>query len=192
MSSPTTIISSGIGSPALQMLAIFAFRSECDLRYSTWSEYLSELVSPAEFVGHWTIASIKEARVFPDPPLLLLSVPLHGRMSSGRHSSPLLRSQVRRGRRQVRHIRTGWWKRGTHGCSRASLAPGHSVDLVIHADNRDVDVSPAGMDEVVAADGRKVPVTGKDDDMESGFAILTPVANASARPWVVWSESVTI
>ena len=34
------------------------------------------------------------------------------------------------------------------------------------------------------------PSPVKTTTLRFGFAILTPVANAMARPWVVWSESV--
>ncbi len=52
------------------------------------------------------------------------------------------------------------------GGGRTPLPAGHTIDLVVHTDHGDIDIAPAGMDEVVAADGRKVPVAGEDDHMQ--------------------------
>ncbi len=51
---------------------------------------------------------------------------------------------------------------------RRGLALGHAVDPVVHDDIGHVDVAPAGVQEMVAADGKTVAVTAGDQDREIG------------------------
>ena len=48
-----------------------------------------------------------------------------------------------------------------HAHGGRGLAAGHAVDLVVEEDAGEVDVAPAGVDEVVAADGGAVAVAGE-------------------------------
>src|SRR4030066_292219 len=63
-------------------------------------------------------------------------------------------------------------KGGPFGGWRGHLPAGHGVVEVIDADDRDVDVPPGGVDEVVAADGDDVAVAAEDDDFELGVGQL--------------------
>jgi hypothetical protein len=51
---------------------------------------------------------------------------------------------------------------------RRGLALGHAIDLVVHHDVGQVDVAPAGMQEVVAADREAVAVAAGDQHREVG------------------------
>ena len=68
------------------------------------------------------------------------------------------------------------------GC-RAALTTGHTVDLVVHADDREVNVAPAGMDEVVAADGSHVTVAGKDDHIQVWVCHLDTGGKGNRTPY---------
>lgn len=65
------------------------------------------------------------------------------------------------------------------------LTTRHSVNIVIHDDGANADISAAGMDKVVAADSRAVAVSHDVDNRQPGFANLTPVAKARERPCAV-------
>ena len=52
------------------------------------------------------------------------------------------------------------------------LAAGHAVDVVVEADDREAQVPAGGVDQVVAADGGAVAVTGEDDDVQLGIGHL--------------------
>ncbi len=65
------------------------------------------------------------------------------------------------------------------------LASGHSVIQVVDAHHGDVDVPAGCMDEMIAADGKKIPVSAEHDDLQLRVGQLDSVANGMARPWVV-------
>jgi hypothetical protein len=71
---------------------------------------------------------------------------------------------------------------------RRVLALGQPVDLVVEQQDRQVDVAPQRVDEVVAADRQPVAVTGDDEHLEVRPATRPcPVAIAGARPWIEWN-----
>jgi hypothetical protein len=77
-----------------------------------------------------------------------------------------------RGRR-----RHGLLRRG-----RTDLAAGHPVRQVVHADDRHIDVSPGGVDEVIAANGDEVAVTTVHDHLERGVAELEARCERNGPP----------
>ncbi len=62
--------------------------------------------------------------------------------------------------------RRGFGARGSGG---GELAAGHAVDVVVEDDVGHVDVAPAGMDEMVPADGGAVAVAAHDDNRHFRF-----------------------
>src|SRR4030042_5795353 len=70
----------------------------------------------------------------------------------------------------------------SHRGVRASLATGHPVNLVVHADNSQVNVPPAGMDEMITADCSQVTVTGYDHDMEVRVCEFHPGCKGNCPP----------
>src|ERR1039458_2202209 len=48
----------------------------------------------------------------------------------------------------------------------SGLAASHGVDQIVHADDLQINVAACGVDQMIAPDGRKVAVTGIDDDVQ--------------------------
>src|SRR5660398_275301 len=67
---------------------------------------------------------------------------------------------------------------------RGQLSSGHPIRAVVEQQAGQIDIASAGVDEMIAPDGRTVPVTGQTTTVNSGWAIFIPVANARARPWM--------
>ena len=51
---------------------------------------------------------------------------------------------------------------------RRHLAAGHAVDLVVEHQAGELEIAPAGVDQMIAADRQTIAVAGDDDDMQIG------------------------
>ena len=51
-------------------------------------------------------------------------------------------------------------------CSGAVLATGHAVDVVVEDNGGHVNIAPAGMNEMIAADGGGITITHGYDNLE--------------------------
>ena len=49
------------------------------------------------------------------------------------------------------------------------MSAGHAVDEIIHADNGDIQVSPGGMDEMIAAYAEYIAISGEDHYFHVGL-----------------------
>ena len=91
-----------------------------------------------------------------------------GRRAPGDEARPRRLGQPAEIEGRLDLARTEPWSPGRPAPWWGELTPGHAVGLVVEQDAGDVDVAPAGVDQVVAADGRAVPVTGEHHHGEVG------------------------
>src|SRR4030042_3190678 len=52
------------------------------------------------------------------------------------------------------------------GCGRSGLSPCQPIDLVIITEDRDVSITPRGVEQMVSSNARQVAISGEDDDIE--------------------------
>ena len=74
---------------------------------------------------------------------------------------------------------------------RRHLAAGHAVDLVVEHQAGQLEIAPAGVDQMIAADGETVAVAGDDDDMQIGTR-QREAGRIGQRPAVRHMESIGV
>ena len=58
----------------------------------------------------------------------------------------------------------------------------HAIDVVVEEDDRQIDVAPAAVQEMIASDGSAVTVSCDDDDVQFGACKLDPCCKGNGSP----------